>query len=662
MNGMHTNTTTMLSQTTFDNEEQKALSYIKTEKPELLDTYIKNIHAGRRGIFQRLFQSLVRERIISEERITWLEGKQLTIRVRLSDVQWLQADVKKLHSLGRFDLAGDIMLCSHKNSHKLAHPAELLEILKNEGLFAGVDDKQYERFKLEIQNGVANLALALTGAERRKQDFPEYIQTSMEWVIKQRQKSANFSPLAFFEQWVVEGHTLHPGAKTKLGLEVGDVVHYSPEWGASPKVVIIAVSKMYCQTTSVNDLTVKDYLYEEYTGLQEIVENYLIKSGLNPDQFDLVLVHPWQFKHTLGGLYKNELEQHHIIPIPEFSLPTQSLISFRSLAPIQRWGQKKHHIKTAINVQTTSAVRTVSPNSVENGPMLSKLFAVIQQRENHFDNTFIVLQERAGSYFQPLNQQLSNDERWTYEANLACILRENPENYVSCEEEIAMPAAALLAQSPISDKKIVIELIEELANRLQTSNNQEAALLFISKYAQVSLRGFLTLMVRYGISLEGHMQNSVSVFRNGELVKMIVRDFGGIRVLPERLEKQGFHATFYPNSSIVTNDVTQLRNIISYSVMQNHIAELITCIVRELDVDEEELWKQVKAVCSAIFSKLKVETDINSVANEDEEALFQPMIDLKGLTTMRLQGDITSYSYKKVPNPLAKWKGENNYE
>jgi siderophore synthetase component len=39
-----------------------------------------------------------------------------------------------------------------------------------------------------------------------------------------------FSPLAFYEQLVVDGHPLHPGAKLKLGLGVGDVIRHSPEW------------------------------------------------------------------------------------------------------------------------------------------------------------------------------------------------------------------------------------------------------------------------------------------------------------------------------------------------------------------------------------------------------------------------------------------------
>lgn len=647
----------------FDEEELKTLAYIRSENTKLEDGYLMNLQAGRRGIFQRLLQALIREKIIKEERVSWFEGARTSIRIQLSGGKTLQVPVKSRHSLGRFDIEGDVVVCNHETSTILSHPIELLQLLRLEGLLEGATEKQFERFKREIQNGVANLALALTGAERRKYELAalaesEYIQTSLEWVLKQNKTNKKFSPLAFYEQWVVEGHPLHPGAKTKFGLGVEDVIRYSPEWGATPEVALAAVTKDYCQTTSIDEHTITARLYQEYEGLQSFVEKILQEQGLNPTQFELIPVHPWQFDHTLYNLYKEEIQKKRIVPITDFRISTQSLVSFRSLAPIQNRGQGKHHIKTAVNVQTTSAIRTVSPNSVENGPILSKILADIQENENGFGGSFVVLQERAGTYFQPVNQSLSEDERWTLQANLASILRENPENHVKNEEEIPMAAAALLAESPISGKYIAVELIEELASYYGLPNLAEAASLFIQRYAQTSLPGFLTLMVRYGISLEGHMQNSVSVFHNGELVRILLRDFGGVRILPERLKKQGFQAEFYPGSSIVTEQVDQLRNIISYSVMQNHFAELITCIVRSLGIDEEKLWKPVIRVCKAVFEELKKDASIAEQAAADEQALFQPMIDLKALTTMRLRGDITAYSFMKVPNPMREWKGE----
>ncbi|HZH63027.1 MAG TPA: IucA/IucC family protein [Metabacillus sp.] len=649
----------------FDEEELKTLAYIRNEIPELETGYIKNLQDGRRGIFQRLFQSLIRERILTEESVSWIEGVKTMLYVQLPSGKKIQVRVKKKHSLGRFDIEGDVVICCSEANKILSHPVELLELLKKERLLEETREKQFQRFKLEIQNGVANLTLALAGAAQRKDKLIKLaklkdISTSLEWVRKQTKENRQFSSLAFYEQWVVEGHPLHPGAKTKFGLNVDEVIRYSPEWGAAPNVALAAVLKDYCQTTSMDFQTVTTRLYQEYEGLKSTVERVLRNKGVESSSYELIPVHPWQFDHTLPHLYKEEIEEQIVILISEFCIPTQSLVSFRSLAPIQDRGEQKHHIKTAVNVQTTSAVRTVSPNSVENGPILSKILTTIQKKENHFDGSFVVLQERAGAYFQPMNQGMTKEERWKRQANLATILRENPENYVKNEREIPMAAAALLASSPISGKSIAIELIEELASHHQLVSLSEAASYFMQRYAKTALPGFLTLMVRYGISLEGHMQNSISVFHNGELVRILLRDFGGIRILPQRLKKEGFFADFYPGSSIVTDKEEQLRNIISYSVLQNHFAELITCIVRALEIDEKMLWKQVIDVCKDVFTKLKADKNIAEQAAADEIALFQPMIDLKALTTMRLRGDITVYPFSKVPNPMMEWKGETS--
>jgi siderophore synthetase component len=651
----------------YDEEEWKTLGYIRNEKPEMETLFQLNLQVGRRGIFQRLFQALIREKMINQERVSWLEGTRTMICVQLPSGKELLAGVKKRHSLARFDIEGDFTITSPTSSKLLTHPVQLLQLFREEGLLAEATDNQFNRFKLEIQNGVANLTLSLAGAALRRKELENlanshHIQTSLEWVIQQCKQDKRFSPLAFYEQWVVKGHPLHPGAKTKFGLNVEEVIHYSPEWGATPQVAFAAVAKDYCQTSSIDVGTMTTWLYQEYEGLQVTVEKILQSKGLNPDQFELIPVHPWQLDHMLEQLYKYEIEGNKVILISEYRIPTKALVSFRSLAPIQERGQNKHHIKTAVNVQTTSAVRTVSPNSVVNGPTLSIILSSIQEKENHFNGSFIVLKEQAGTFFHPKNEDLLEEEQWKLQANLASILRENPEKYLKNEEEIPMVAAALLEDSPISGKPIVIELIEELARKETLSSLNKAASLFIQKYAQTSLPGFLTLMVRYGISLEGHMQNSVVVFCQGELVRILVRDFGGIRVLPSRLEKEGFHAEFYPRSAIVTDDVDQLRNIITYSVLQNHFAELITCIVRALGIEEKELWKQVSAISQAVFTELKNDPVIAEQAAEDEQALFQSMIDLKALTTMRLRGDSTRYPFTKVPNPLREWKGEIVYE
>jgi siderophore synthetase component len=651
-----------IAQESLSEEEEKVLAYLQTEHPDLVDLYLSGLVRGRLGILQRLLVALVRERFITNAQVSRREGGQTMLHVPLSGVKELRAPIGREYTLGRFDLAGHPVLISGTQAESLSHPTELLDLLKQEGVFADIPEPNFARFRQELENGTSNYALALAGAKIRRRELVRLaeeagIHTSLEWVSSRTEADYEFSPLAFYEQWVVEGHPLHPGAKTRFGLETGDVLRYSPEWGATPQAALVAVARDVCRTYLLDGHGAAAILCEEYPRLVSAAEQCLVRLGLDATDYELIPVHPWQFDQTLPALYRDAIGKRQIVPLPEVRIPTRALVSFRSLAPIAGRQANKHHIKTAINVQTTSAVRTVSPQSAENGPILSRMLRAIQERECGFNGRLVCLEERAGVHYQPSDPSLSADECWKLQANLAAILRENPERHVK-PGEIPMVAAALLAQSPISGKLIVRELIDALTANHGINDLQQAAVTFIRRYAETALPGLLTLSVRYGIALEAHMQNSVSVFRNGELVRLIVRDYGGVRIFRERLSRHGFTASFAPGSSIVTDNVDQMRSIISYSVMQNHVAELIASIVRATGVEEAALWQPVIAVCREVFRRLKQDPDISGQAMEDEEALFAPEIGLKALTTMRLRGDATDYAYRNVPNPLFQWKGE----
>jgi len=202
-----------------------------------------------------------------------------------------------------------------------------------------------------------------------------------------------------------------------------------------------------------------------------------------------------------------------------------------------------------------------------------------------------------------------------------------------------------------------MEMLELFAAGRGIAGADLAAIAFVRRYCEVCLPGFLTVMSRYGVSLEGHLQNSIPVFRGGETVCVLVRDFGGVRILRERLVRQGIRADLYPGSPVVIEDVEDLQNKVYYPVFQNHLGELVTCLVRRLDVEEERLWGSVAEVCRGVFRGLKGDPAIREQAARDEAALFRPTLDLKAMTTMRLLGDVTRYTFSEVPNPLAQAKG-----
>src|SRR5207244_12808606 len=80
-------------------------------------------------------------------------------------------------------------------------------------------------------------------------------------------------------------------------------------------------------------------------------------------------VHPWQAEHVLDRYPR-------LVRTGE-TVAARPLMSLRTLALRDRPGW---HVKTAVDVQMTSAVRTVSAAAVRNGPVVSGLVAELGAR------------------------------------------------------------------------------------------------------------------------------------------------------------------------------------------------------------------------------------------------------------------------------------------
>ncbi|MCS6850697.1 MAG: hypothetical protein NZ700_05950, partial [Gemmataceae bacterium] len=537
----------------------------------------------------------------------------------------------------------------------LEHPRQLLELLGPTA--AGLDpdaEARFRRFAVELDNSTANYALALAGAERRRAELADAarlagVATTLEWVDRQRQSDSTFSPLVFYEQWVVDGHPLHPGAKIKLGMGPADVMRYSPEWGACPGVRLVAVARHACRVVGATRSA--DLLARQYPDLGDQVRAELTRRGHDPERFDWVPAHPWQVDHTLPRLHADAIERGEVVPLEGPTIAAAALMSVRTLAPRQCWGEGKHHMKTALAVQTTGAVRTVSPNAAENGPALSRALEEVRRREQGFAGRFVVLAEPMAVYYQPSAAELSQEQRAEQSKHLAAVFRVNPEDFVG-PGEVALPASALVAGAPLGQGPILGDFLERMGRGGGLVGRRDAAGTFLRRYVEVALPPLLTLMVRYGIGLEGHLQNSIVVFRDGQPVRLLVRDFGGVRILLGRLRRQGINLSLLPGSATIAADVDDLRNKVYYAVFQNHLGELIACLAGYGGVEEGDLWYDVARQCQATFQRLRADPDIAAEAAADEEALFQPFLALKAMTTMRLLGEVTRYAFAPVPNPL----------
>src|ERR671921_2497337 len=325
-----------------DEEEVKILTYVRAEHPDLEGPFLANVHQGREEILHRLLQALVRENVAGiSSRVSWRSGVEKGLEIQLSRGKTLLVRVQRTLSFGRFDLCGSVILRDGSRCEIVEHPARLLDLLSDlPGYHSVVWDLAGEtrlaRFRLEVRNSAANYALALAGASLRRRELAARTRgsgtsTSPEWVRGRTAGEEMFSPLAFYEQLVVGGHPLHPGAKLKLGLGVEDVIRHSPELGAHPEVALVAVAKGCYRDVSLDGRGLTGVLYAEYQGLRQQVANALWEKGLNADDYGLIVVHPWQFEHVLTRLYAKAMESGEVVPLGGLRIPTRALMSFRTL-------------------------------------------------------------------------------------------------------------------------------------------------------------------------------------------------------------------------------------------------------------------------------------------------------------------------------------------
>lgn len=639
-----------------EKEEARCLKFLKSHHPEKAAHFSENCTYGRKGILSKLADSVLRENIDGiYETADVIEKHEEGLFINGNPFLW----PGKYKSLATIPFKDDYKYkLVHKDGYGVLFPIkkesafQLVEtdppLWIDDGEFREIssaaelvywlfrieDYKNRDRFIEELNNGTVNLTLAYVFHEEWKKNIQREAQqhgVSNSYDYVQQKRKADFSPSLFFEQMVLEGHHLHPGAKTKLGLSYDDVLRYSPEFHQTFPVRFAAVKR---DSLSVTEKTFENY----FSPVAEEARKELEDLGYESEGYGILPIHPWQFKNELPLIYKKEVDEGTVVLLQETRMAAEATSSFRTVAPKL---EGTPVLKLAVNSQMTSTVRSISPQTALNSTVFTSMVASIMQKETQLAS-FAPLNEWAGAAFQSSDVLKSR--------NLTMLVRESIDKKLE-EEEVAIAGMSLYAESPVSGQTVFHDIID-VFSEAGGWNRTEAAYRFFNDYVKTVIPGYLTLMVKYGIALEGHLQNSIPVFRNGRLSRFFFRDWGGARIYTDRLRKQGLSPKFAADSVSVTNKRSDMHNKLYYTVFQNHLGELIRQLVQYSGTEEWVYWEVVKSVCHDVLDQLAEQKDIAAQVEEDRAFLFQPFVMHKSLTSMRLT-DLRGYGYNKVPNPLA---------
>ncbi|WP_432824355.1 IucA/IucC family protein [Dactylosporangium sp. CA-092794] len=383
-------------------------------------------------------------------------------------------------------------------------------------------------FRVELDNSVANLALALAAPPGPAQPG-----------------------LVAAEQAIADGHPLHPCCRTRLGMSTLDVLAYAPEHHPVVALRLVDVDPARWRTAG---------------------------RAVPPR----LPVHPWQLPRALAtGLVRDT----------GVDVPARPLMSLRTLAP-DGPGWAGRHVKTAVEVQMTSAVRTLSPAAVHNGPLASALLAGLS--------------------------------RGTPQINVLAEVSSGTVLDAAGEPQRAL--GAVWRQAPPGDADVLpVALLPHRPDLLTPG--------FFAALVELMVPPLLRLL-ELGVALEAHGQNLLVEVAGGRPVRLHYRDLGGIHVHAGRLARAGVEMPPLVGA-LPTGDEDALRAKLLASAFATVLSELVAALG-----GGPQLWDRVAVVARG------------SVAAGDAAAVLRGPWPLKATTAMRLAADPLADRWCQVPNPL----------
>ncbi|MBA1353488.1 siderophore synthetase [Staphylococcus cohnii] len=571
------------------------------------------------NIQHRMFNAILKEHIFPEQMFFKSFDKCLELQYK---GQALNVNYIRKSPLMRYVFEGEIRYIKGDASFNIESLEQLLELLTNQ-----FDIPISTRLTAELQSSREGLAMSYEHFNNRQSNIRDSLNFSrmpitinfFTWLQHMKEDN-DVNDLIYSESLVVEGHPTHPLTKTKLPLTNEEVKLYAPEFEKIIPLKIMLIHKQFCMATAMED--------DEQYIINQVIPEYKVKIKAFLDSHDLdladyriIFVHPWQYENVIPQQFGHWIETQRLVATP-FDLESKATLSFRTMELLN----KPFHVKLPINVQATSAVRTVSAVTTVDGPKLSY---ELQDMMDVYPQLKVAL--------EPYGIYADTDE--DIARQLACIVRYQPQ---ISNTGLTIVTGSLVNRNPVDNQIIVDSYIEWLGLKL----TKETIKKFISNYALTLIKPLIAYIQDYGVALEAHMQNTIVNLNHDFKMKFMIRDLGGSRIDLDTLKAQlpNINVT---NKSLIVENIEAVIAKFQHAVIQNQISELIHHFTQYDGIEADELFDLVReAVEQSIDSK-------KAHAHILRQTLFGAKINVKALLRMRMEGKVKNYLTVDLDNPLS---------
>jgi siderophore synthetase component len=647
-------------------EELRMYENLDADAPRYAAAFLEQLPRARTVVLHRLLAALWREDVggirTASRRLdastaadlpalsSLLGGVQPGIwqAHELTDTAVLVFLIRAEHAFNNVKLSGPVLCLQAGEATVITSPQDLVELMAAYEPAPG-----WQSFAAELADAVANLTLAYArSAEQRLALRQVALQLHAPDTVGLAQlicaREVPEDVMVFFERLNTEGHNLHPCGRGRLGMQPADLLRHDLESETSTDLTLVGVRRERVESTpDERGRDVGQLLCAEYPRLDTAIREHFGADGADPTGYVFLPVHAWQLDQVVRPLLADEIAEGTVVPVPAARLAGVPTSSVRTLLTERSPAGRRLLVKTALDTLIGSTRRSISAHTTNNGPVYSRLLRQVIDREAALTDRIVLLDELAGASYRPLTHDPDPERR---SRALSALVRRDISAYLR-PDELPVPGCALPAGAPVTESSLLVELVTRYAASRGEPDLGLAGLRFAEEYAALLLPVTVILMTKYGIAVEAHLQNCIFTFVGAVPTRLVLRDWGGMRIYPPRLRRQGLRLDPRPGAVTVTDDVHVMRAKALYTVLSNHLGEVLAHLVTRCGVDPQAVWQRVRAILDGLLADLNADPTLREDVAADRAVLLAPTVPMKAFARMRLD-PVSGDQYVQVCNPL----------
>ncbi|MER5911604.1 IucA/IucC family siderophore biosynthesis protein [Streptomyces sp. NPDC001982] len=421
------------------------------------------------------------------------------------------------------------------------------------------------------------------------------------------------------ETGMTEGHPCFVANNGRLGFGIHEYLSYAPETASPVHLVWLAAHRSRAAFTAGAGIEYESFVRQELGA--ETVDRFdriLRDQGLDPADYLLIPVHPWQWWNKLTVTFAAEVARQYLVCLGEGDdeyLAQQSIRTF-----FNRSNPGKHYVKTALSVLNMGFMRGLSAAYMEATPAINDWLAQLIEGDPVLKPTGLtIIRERAAVGYRHLEYEAATDRYSPYRKMLAALWRESP--LPSLEEGESLATMASLLHVDHEGAAFVGALIER---------SGLAPVEWLRRYLRAYFTPLLHSFYAYDLAFMPHGENVILALKDGVVQRAIYKD------IAEEIVVMDPDAVLPPEVQRIRVEVPEDQKLLSvFTDVFDCFFRFLAAILADKGIlDEDDFWRTVAEVTRAYQESAPELTD-----KFREYDMFAPEFALSCLNRLQLRNN-----------------------